>query len=161
RCRAARATQLGERASGAGASPARPDSRVPRSVVRRAGLRRGADPRRAPRDDSPRRRLLARTGGNRSPPRTRRGHAALRDSQTAVGERRPRASRAARGVVTMSSAAGREELLRQVPLFRDLSGEQLRTLIDQTRPHMAAKGAVIIAEGDQEPRFLVFLISGR
>jgi len=61
----------------------------------------------------------------------------------------------------MSNASGREELLRQVPLFRDLSGEQLRTLIDQTRPHMAAKGAVIIAEGDQEARFLVFLISGR
>jgi CRP-like cAMP-binding protein len=63
--------------------------------------------------------------------------------------------------VTNSNGFGREELLRQVPLFRDLSRDQLRTLVDQTRPHTAAKGVVIIAEGDQEPGFLVFLISGR
>jgi len=56
---------------------------------------------------------------------------------------------------------GREELLRQVPLFRDLRSEQLAALIGHSIPQSASKGSVIIAEGETEPTFLVFVMSGR
>jgi len=56
---------------------------------------------------------------------------------------------------------GREDLLRQVPLFRDLRSDQLAELIGRATRQSARKGAVLIGEGDADPNFLAFLTSGR
>jgi len=61
----------------------------------------------------------------------------------------------------VSDSPGREAILRQVPLFRDVRDDQLRELIRHAIRRSAAKGAVIIAEGDTETSFVVFLLSGR
>jgi len=56
---------------------------------------------------------------------------------------------------------GREDLLRQVPLFEDLRTDQLEELMGRATRQSARKGGVLIAEGDADPNFLVFLTSGR
>jgi hypothetical protein len=55
----------------------------------------------------------------------------------------------------VSDSPGREAILRQVPLSREVRDDQLREFIRHAIRHSAAKGA----EGDTETSFVVFLVS--
>src|SRR5262245_22897292 len=56
---------------------------------------------------------------------------------------------------------GREALLRQVPLFQDLRPDQLTELMGRATRQLARKDSVLMGEGDADPNFVAFLMSGR